>query len=802
MKKNRILGLASAIALLAAGACSNEMIDPNKNQGGLLNTDDSSGGVYMTVDFQLPDADGTRSSTTEDGGSDDGTEVGFETENNVTSALIVLAFDKTDGIINMPETKIEKYGYIVAGEVQNNHISHVGDNSTLFEATAKLNKNNLNNFYGMFYDDETSTYNVPEVYVFVFCNPTQELKALFATADDTGATLKFGSASWVDATCTVIQNDAIGGQSDKNIGIWSPNSFLMNSKSLTTRALPTKLLDWENFSSYDKAFHLSDVNNQVTGIDVIDNSADKGRGAVLVERSVARFDFKDGSDYHNNSYNVLFAMNALGDIDNKAPIVGVQLQKMCLVNMGNKFYYLPRVSDDGQINGTGYELCGKEKKWSRDPSSGIYTKGNYVVGPYADVFKTAAASFGYEDAENDSQNPTLGNSILSLNGKPLTSYFNFPFFDKSGSFNQDLTLGNQWDVVKIDDIINNGNKDNLNQQYNVWRYVTENVIPSIEDQVNGISTGVIFKGKIIAGIDTPSDLSDYEEFWNEGYIQNLQNCLNGKEFTYNGTTHTLQGNSKSDPILYYFNGRLYMGWRHLLQAAIQESVTMNVSGALEINRNTSLYQAVFGDGPIPPYYETTNDNGAVVKKNLVYYYLSNGKKEEKAIEDPKWLESFNPDGSTDTNDGDYLNYKKSANYAWIKWSKGGKSETIDEDETKVVNPDLTAMREAVTGAGITIYQSSTDSDYNEAGYYCYYYYWNRHNDNNMNGSMGPMEFDVVRNNVYKLSVDKISRLGHPRIPGNDPNPPTPDTPDESDDIYLDVQVQIAPWVVRYNSIIF
>ena len=111
------------------------------------------------------------------------------------------------------------------------------------------------------------------------------------------------------------------------------------------------------------------------------------------------------------------------------------------------------------------------------------------------------------------------------------------------------------------------------------------------------------------------------------------------------------------------------------------------------------------------------------------------------------------------------------------------------------------MREAITGAGITIYQSSIDSDYGP-GYYCYYYYWNRHNDNGMNGVMGPMEFDVVRNNVYKLTVDKISRLGHPRIPGNDPETPKPDTPDESDDIYLDVTVQITPWAVRINSIEF
>ena len=142
----------------------------------------------------------------------------------------------------------------------------------------------------------------------------------------------------------------------------------------------------------------------------------------------------------------------------------------------------------------------------------------------------------------------------------------------------------------------------------------------------------------------------------------------------------------------------------------------------------------------------------------------------------------------------------SANYAWNVWAEGGKE--VGSDASGAISPkELVEMRKEVTGAGITIFQSSNDADYGN-GYYCYYYYWNRHNDNGLNGAMGPMEFDVVRNNVYKLSVDKINRIGHPRIPENDPNNPTPDTPDESDDIYLDVKLEIVPWVVRLNSIIF
>ena len=65
-----------------------------------------------------------------------------------------------------------------------------------------------------------------------------------------------------------------------------------------------------------------------------------------------------------------------------------------------------------------------------------------------------------------------------------------------------------------------------------------------------------------------------------------------------------------------------------------------------------------------------------------------------------------------------------------------------------------------------------------------------------------MEFGVVRNNVYKLAVTDINRLGHPRISENDPDPVDPDDPDEKDDVYLTLSVEVLPWVVRINNIEF
>ena len=65
-----------------------------------------------------------------------------------------------------------------------------------------------------------------------------------------------------------------------------------------------------------------------------------------------------------------------------------------------------------------------------------------------------------------------------------------------------------------------------------------------------------------------------------------------------------------------------------------------------------------------------------------------------------------------------------------------------------------------------------------------------------------MEFAVVRNNVYKLAVTKIKRLGHPRISDNDPERPEPGYKDESENVYIDVEAYVLPWVVRVNNIEF
>lgn len=217
------------------------------------------------------------------------------------------------------------------------------------------------------------------------------------------------------------------------------------------------------------------------------------------------------------------------------------------------------------------------------------------------------------------------------------------------------------------------------------------------------------------------------------------------------------GDSETDDILYYYGNNIYVTWREVRAAAIE-------SGS-----GSDMYRDVFG---------TLKEAVPAV-----------GEKGE--------------DGKTYTGSV-FSDDPKSPDYLWNEWHN---NDIKDANKLKAFkdaavtlkeyNADGTVAREY---PGFTLYQSSLDNG--QPGYYCYYYYWNRHNDNGNNGLMFPMEFAVVRNNIYKLAVTNIKRLGHPRISDNDPDPEKPDDPDESGDVYIDVDFQILHWTVRVNNIEF
>lgn len=331
-----------------------------------------------------------------------------------------------------------------------------------------------------------------------------------------------------------------------------------------------------------------------------------------------------------------------------------------------------------------------------------------------------------------------------------TQYFKYPFFgpDNKVQIGMDEN-GTNWDVKYVSDLCKDGNPmDDYNNasDYYVWRYVTENTIPApggnYNLQNNGQTTGVVFKAKMKG----TTFLRDSNDPWD----QKLYTAL---------STKTGVNNFKAD-ILYSFAGKkLYCTWTHVQNAALQAAGFNPNATTQSLDRSASLYMACFGSGGFGTVAYTYIEDGNVVTKTFT--------------------DDLAPDAT-------------SANSAWVAWSEAGYPES---------GALLQQFRQKVTGATFTIYQGSEDPK-TGWGYYCYYYYWNHHNDNLSNTVLGPMEIAVVRNNVYKLAVTRLNILGHPRIPENDPDTPTPDNPDERGDLYLQVSVKVAPWVVRFNNIEF
>lgn len=77
---------------------------------------------------------------------------------------------------------------------------------------------------------------------------------------------------------------------------------------------------------------------------------------------------------------------------------------------------------------------------------------------------------------------------------------------------------------------------------------------------------------------------------------------------------------------------------------------------------------------------------------------------------------------------------------------------------------------------------------------CYYTYWIKHQDNKNSHLIAPMEYSIVRNNIYDLQISGVSGLGFARSMVPDPKDPTEDS-----NQLLNVVLHVKNWTVRSNS---
>ena len=359
-------------------------------------------------------------------------------------------------------------------------------------------------------------------------------------------------------------------------------------------------------------------------------------GTVKVERSVARFDY--AAKYTNNVY----SLQKNGDDD----AVTVQLNEVALLNLSKSFYYLRRVAASTDATNTvassTTDLCGQE------------TPTNWVI----DTDATAKSSYSDGSAWNNNFYYSMTSSESNYNHVEQLAW-------TSLSTIANATV-DQW-----------GSTSNTND-YRIWRYATENTIPSTAKQVQALTTHVVFKGELTVTDKAATNVKDAFD--------------KGEQ-------------------LFVFEDKLYGAWDDVVTAATK-------TGTTDLDLDTRLGQAV------------------------------------------------------------------------------------SQAKSQMTSGETTPSAAALAAAGFKGYTATTTSD-NKIKYEVLYYYKNRHNNNNDNAEMGIMEYAVVRNNVYKLMVESISKFGHPTNPTDpDPDPEDPDDPDEEDVVYFTVSVKVLPWVVRVNNIEF
>ena len=108
---------------------------------------------------------------------------------------------------------------------------------------------------------------------------------------------------------------------------------------------------------------------------------------------------------------------------------------------------------------------------------------------------------------------------------------------------------------------------------------------------------------------------------------------------------------------------------------------------------------------------------------------------------------------------DLTSVKESLKWKAYMSNKCGYSASLNNDVYSVtLDQNGNVTRKALQSYGVRTYEDAT----------CYYTWWVRHSNDNNDDAKGIMEYAIVRNNIYKLTVNSIYSLGND-VPGEDEN---------------------------------
>ena len=107
---------------------------------------------------------------------------------------------------------------------------------------------------------------------------------------------------------------------------------------------------------------------------------------------------------------------------------------------------------------------------------------------------------------------------------------------------------------------------------------------------------------------------------------------------------------------------------------------------------------------------------------------------------------------------DLAQVKESLKWSAYMLSECGYSASLNGTYNVELDQNGIVTRNALQSYGVRTYEDAT----------CYYTWWVRHSNDNNDETKGIMEYAIVRNNIYKLTVNSIYSLGG-EVPGEDEN---------------------------------